>query len=168
MVINLELPKRKQIRLKGYDYSSCGAYFVTICTQNRECLFSVGADSISARMIDDVWNETIRRYQNVHCPKYVIMPNHFHAIIVIECADMEFRDDIESSPTVSQIIQSFKRYSTIKYVDLVKRNLVPPFNKKIWQRSYHDHIIRNEKEYQEIWQYIEENPLKCKFAHENN
>ena len=148
----MELPKRKSIRLKGYDYSSNGAYFVTICTHNRACLFE-GDDSVSSRMIDDVWNKTIHQYSNIHCLKYVIMPNHFHAIVAIG------RSDMESAPTISEIIQSFKRYSTIEYIKLVKQNLLPPFDKCIWQRSFHDHIIRNEREYQKIWEYIDTNPL---------
>ena len=149
----MELPKRKSIRLKNYDYSQNGAYFITICTHNRECLF-VGDDSISSRMLDDIWNKTINQYTNVKCSKYIIMPNHFHAIIIIE------RADIESAPTIPQIIQSLKRYSTIEYIKLVNRNLLKPFDKQIWQRSYHDHIIRNEQEYQKIWEYIDTNPLR--------
>ncbi len=149
----MELPKRKSTRLKDYDYSQNGAYFVTICTHNRKCLF-VGDDSISSQMIDNIWNKTINQYTNVRCPKYVIMPNHFHAIITIE------QSDIESAPTIPEIIQSFKRYSTIEYIKLVKQNLLDPFDKQVWQRSYHDHIIRNEPEYQKIWEYVDTNQLK--------
>ena len=151
----MDLPKRKRIRLEGYDYSQNGAYFITICTRNRECLLGcVGADSISARMIDTIFNQTIEQYACVDCPKYMIMPNHFHAIIVINRADME------SAPTISGIIQSFKRYSTIEYIKLVKQNVLAPFNKQIWQRSFYDHVIRNEQEYEKIRKYIDTNPLK--------
>ncbi|MEG0620998.1 MAG: transposase, partial [Raoultibacter sp.] len=81
----MDLPKRKKTRLEGYDYSSNGAYFVTICTHNREILFgNVGADSISARMVENVWHKIINQYENIQCPHHVIMPNHFHAIIVVE------------------------------------------------------------------------------------
>ena len=102
-----KLARRKNIRLKNYDYSEAGAYFVTICTKNREMLFApVGADSISARMVERTFLETIRQYDGVDSPIYVVMPNHFHAIITISRADME------SAPTVSEIVQTFKRYST--------------------------------------------------------
>ncbi len=149
---------RKRLRLKDYDYSQNGMYFVTICTQNRECLFGdVGADSISARMINEIFIKTINEYKNIYCPKYIIMPNHFHAIIAIERADME------SAPTLSEIIQAFKRYSTIEYIKMVKCNILPPFDKHIWQRSYHDRIIRNEEDYQKFWEYIDTNPLKWQF-----
>lgn len=159
------LPQRKTIRLKDYDYSQKGAYFVTICTQNRECLF-VGDDSISSRMVYDIWDKTINQYANVICPKSVLMPNHFHAIIIIERANIEF------APTISQIMQSFKRYSTIQYIKMVKQNLVEPFDSKIWQRSYNDHIIRSEREYSKIWEYIDTNPIKweldCYYAQQKN
>ncbi len=112
----------------------------------------VGADSISAKMVEETFIKTINQYQNVFCSKYVIMPNHFHAIIVID------REDMESAPTLSTIVQSFKRYSTIEYIKMVKKSILPPFDKHIWQRSYYDHIIRNEKEYEKIWEYIDQNP----------
>ena len=110
----MDLPKRKQIRLKEFDYSQNGAYFVTICTKDRKMLFGdVGADSISA-------------------------------------------------PTISEIVQEFKRYSTLEYIKLVKEKLLPPFDKQIWQRSFYDHVIRNEYDYRGIWEYIDTNPLKWK------
>jgi len=107
-----EGPKRKLLRVQGFDYSSAGAYFITICTKDRKNLFApVGADSISARMI-------------------------------------------------SQIVQSFKRYSTLEYIKLVKDGVLPPFDKQIWQRSFYDHIIRNREDYDEIYKYIYENPIR--------
>ena len=160
-----ELQSRKNNRLKGYDYSKNGAYFITICTLDRVNLFGnvvVGADSISARMelnhagrmIEDIYFKTINKYSTVNSDIFVIMPNHFHCIISI------MRADIESAPTIAEIIQSFKRNSTIKYISGVKAGKHDPFNGRIWQRSYHDHIIRNDAEYQRIWQYIDENPAR--------
>jgi hypothetical protein len=94
-----ELPQRKRLRLQNFDYSSSGAYFITICTKDRKMLFApVGADSISARMVERTFLETIRQYDGVDSPIYVVMPNHFHAIITISRADME------SAPTVSEIV----------------------------------------------------------------
>lgn len=149
------LPKRKSPRLQNYNYAQNGAYFVTICTHDKKPLFgNVGADSISARMITDIFTKTIDAYKNVYCTKYVVMPNHFHAIVEIERADME------SAPTLSEIMQTFKRHTTIEYIKLVKQGTVPPFDKKVWQRSFYDHVIRNEEGYQKIWQYIDTNPAK--------
>lgn len=105
-------------------------------------------------MVDQIYTDVINEYKNVYSPKYVIMPNHFHAIIVIERANME------SAPTISEVIQTFKRRTTIEYINLVKQGFLPPFDKSIWQRSFYDHIIRNEQDYNEIWQYIENNPQK--------
>ncbi len=148
-----EYTKRKLTRLQYFDYSRTGAYFITICTKDRKMLFApVGADSISARMIERTFNETIERYSGVYSPIYVVMPNHFHAIITITRADME------SAPTVSDIVQAFKRYSTIEYTKMVRQGQLPPFDKQIWQRSFYDHIIRNRDDYNEIYKYIYENP----------
>ncbi|MGN0603098.1 MAG: transposase [Oscillospiraceae bacterium] len=114
-------------------------------------------------MIYNIFEKTISEYNDIECPIYVVMPNHFHAIIVIQKDYYQKgfeRADMESAPTLSDIVQTFKRRSTIEYIKLVKQGLTPPFDKKVWQRSYHDHIIRNEKEFRMIWEYIDENPLK--------
>ena len=149
------LPKRKPLRLRDFDYSTESAYFITICTKGRKLLFSpVGADSISARMVKRTFLETIGQFKGVESPIYVLMPNHFHAIITIS------RADIESAPTLSEIVQSFKRYSTIEYIKLVKDGVLPPFDKQIWQRSFYDHVIRNQQDYDEIYKYIYENPIR--------
>ena len=150
-----KLPERKRVRLYKFDYSTPGAYFITVCTRDKKMLFApVGADSISARLVERTFLETINRYKGVESPIYVVMPNHFHAIITISRADME------SAPTVSEIVQSFKRYSTVEYARLVKENILPPFDKKIWQRSFHDHVIRNRDDYNEIYNYICQNPMR--------
>ena len=158
MSMDKELPERKSPRMKNFDYSKTGAYFITICTKDRKMLFDpiVGADSISARMVERTFLETIEHYNGVASPVYVVMPNHFHAIITISRADME------SAPTVSEIVQAFKRYSTIEYIKMVKKGIVPPFDKQIWQRSFYDHIIRNHDDYNEVFRYIRENPMRWK------
>ena len=69
---------------------------------------------------------------------------------------------MESAPTLSEIVQSFKRYSTVEYTKMVKKGILPPFDEKIWQRSFHDHIIRTQKDYEKIAKYIYENPIKWK------
>ena len=153
-----KLQKRKPLRLKDFDYSTDGAYFITVCTKDRKSLFApVGADSISARMVEKTFIKTIEAYENVESPIYVVMPNHFHAIITI------LRADMESAPTISEIVQSFKRFSTIEYTKMVKKGLLPPFDKQIWQRSFYDHVIRNRDDYEEIYKYISENPLRLHY-----
>ena len=105
-------------------------------------------------MVETIFNETVASYTNINCDVFVVMPNHFHCILSI------LRADMESAPTVGDVIQSFKRNTTIKYISGVKTGIYPPFDKRIWQRNYHDHIIRTETNYENIWQYINTNPAK--------
>lgn len=151
----MEGPKRKRNRLAGYDYSSCGAYFVTICTKDRlKILSKICRGGALLRPIGDICELEIERIQNrfhIMIDKYVIMPNHVHMIIVIG----QERAEQSPAPTVGDIICAFKSITTKtanKYENQPGR--------KIWQRSYHDHIIRNEQEYQKIWNYIDANPMK--------
>ena len=89
------------------------------------------------------------------------MPDHIHLLIAIKRADME------SAPTISKILQEFKRLYTIKYIQCVKEGKLPTFDKKIWQRSYYDHVIRDEEEYRAYIKYIYENPIKWEYNKEN-
>ena len=153
----MDYPIRKQIRIPHYDYGQNGAYFVTICTHNRAHLFGeINNPSLASQMIDQTFQKTIGQHSGVSCPKYVIMPDHFHAIIMID------HSAGPNPPTLAQIIQDFKRYSTLEYIKLVNKGLLPRFEKHIWQRSYYDHVIRNQQDFDEIWQYIENNPVKWK------
>ena len=152
----MDLPKRKNVRLKDYDYSENGAYFITICSLDKQNIFSVinvgtttGRPNILSDygiIIENNINNIPKIYIGATIDKYVIMPNHIHFIIRIE-------NDIEGGrpmvvPTISKIIQQFKGSVTKK------------IGTTIWQTRFYDHIIRNETEYQEIWKYIDENPIK--------
>lgn len=151
----MELPKRKKIRLEGYDYSSCGAYFVTICISNRNALlWNVGADIIRSdepllskygKIVVMAINAIASHYSNVMIDKYCIMPDHIHMIVFI-MPDSDGR--IISAPTLSTIIGQMKRWVS-KQIGF-----------SLWQKSFNDRIIRTEHGYQEVWQYIDENPLK--------
>jgi len=133
---------------------------------------SVGADLVSARialnsagqMIERVYLECVSSFHDVVSDNYIVMPNHFHCIISIQRADTEAkpRADTRSAPTVGvdRVVQMFKSKTTVDYINGVKSGTYPPFNKRLWQRNYYEHIIRNEKEYLTIWQYIDENPLR--------
>ena len=147
-----KLPQRKKIRLEDYNYSQAGYYFVTICTKDRKnILWEVGATlgrqlplSFIGQIIDNEINNISSIYENVKINKYVIMPNHLHMIIVLDPKNGRSK----TVPTISRIIQQFKG-SISKKVGF-----------SLWQNSFYDHIIRNEMDYQEIWNYIENNPLK--------
>lgn len=140
---------RKPNRLNGYDYSSQGAYFITICTLDRKCTLShiVGGDALIAPQTNlthfgEIAREYIESMPGID--KYVIMPNHIHLLIAID-GPMK-----ASAPTISvpNLIRSFKV--------LVSKEI----GQSIWQRSYHDHIIRDEEDYLNHLQYIENNPAK--------
>ena len=150
------LPKRKPIRIEDYDYSTPGAYFITLCTANREKIFwnGVGADiirpenvplSAAGKIAEQSILQIAEHYENVAVDKYCIMPDHIHLILRIE-SDMDGR--MVSAPTVSTVIGSMKRW--------VSRQAGRP----IRQKSFYDHGIRNQQDYNEIWEYIENNPLK--------
>ena len=127
-----ELLTRKQIRLKNYDYSLNGYYFITVCSNNRKNIFGkykndVGVPLVCARnnielsiigkIIDTQWNNIKNQYVGIELDEYIIMPNHIHGIIVINN-----RAQTSSAPTISQIIRSFKSKSALTYLNYLKRN----------------------------------------------
>jgi REP element-mobilizing transposase RayT len=153
-----EIYHRRSIRLREYDYSQAGLYFITICTQNRLHLLGkiVNGEMIlndAGKMILGIWHEIPIDFQNVRLREFVIMPNHIHGIIEIPPLN-------DNDASLSDMVQSFKRHSTIEYIQMVKRNMLPPFNKRVWQRNYWEHIIRNDDEYGKIVQYVVDNPCK--------
>jgi REP element-mobilizing transposase RayT len=162
-----KFPTRKPIRLKEYDYSTTGYYYVTICARNRENIFgkyenTVGAPLACARIelsmigqiIQNQWVDTPNQYHNVDIDTFIIMPNHIHGILIINK-----REGASPSPTILQIIRSFKSKSALEYIKYINDNNLN-VSGKIWQRSFYDHIIRNEKSLQKIREYIANNPLK--------
>ncbi len=152
----MELAKRKNIRLSNYDYSQNGAYFVTICTYNRECLLgeivgngldrSVLKPTDLAIVAERELKNVPQHFDGVLIDKYVIMPNHIHLILFINREIQAERS--RPFPTLSTIIGLFKSGVSRK------------IGFSIWQKSFHDHIIRNEQKYQKIWNYIDTNPQK--------
>ena len=157
------LPKRKPTRLKNYDYSSDGYYFITICSHNRKNLFSniVGAIHESpenqlnknGKIINCYIKQLASRF-GLTVDKYVIMPNHIHLIIAID------ERAIRESPLQ-------KRSFISKAIGYLKMNVSRDIHKNgylytVWQRSFHDHIIRGESDYLKIWNYIDTNPQKWK------
>ena len=153
--LECELPKRKKNRLENYDYSQCGAYFLTICVQNHDQILwenNVGANSVRPPslseigiVVDEKINEIATKYPMTNVDKYIIMPNHIHLIIVLRTMDENGRTLF--APTISRVVKQFKGVVTKQ------------IGWSIWQKSFHDHIIRNDEEYQKIWDYIEYNPL---------
>lgn len=171
------LPKRKSIRLKNYDYSSTGWYYVTICTQDRRELLGKIIDgkmilNDMGKIINEWWLKILQRFKNMELDEYQIMPNHIHGIVVItdnnpHCRggpvcppDSNDGSTHRSTPTtLGSIIQWFKTMTTNNYICGVKNYGWPPFNKRIWQRNFYEHIIRNEKSLKKIRKYIKNNIL---------
>ena len=148
----MEHPDRKPNRLTKYDYSQNGAYFVTLCTQDRRKILSsiVGDD---AHIVPKPYGMIAEKYiHNVpEIEKYIIMPDHIHMIIRLDNGAMWASPPTNTTPQhnrVSNIVRSLKI--------LVSKEIGEP----IFQRSYYDHVIRNQQDYDEIWQYIENNPRK--------
>ena len=134
---------RKNPRLKNYDYSTPNYYFVTICCHKMRHLFGKpgtpnGWGQIAARGLE----EMERHFPGLRVDKYVIMPNHLHAIIILERMDTN----------LSVAIGQFKSFVTRQI-----RKSAPGC--VVWQDTFHDHIIRNQKEYEKIWLYIDSNPM---------
>ena len=144
---------RKKIRLTNYDYSTPGVYFITICTRERKPILgnittaTTGHPYVELSEIGNVVNKAVQNiseiYPEVKTDKYVIMPEHIHLLIRIN----EERRPMVAA-TVSRIVNQFKGAVT-KQLGI-----------SIWQRSYIDRVVRNRKEYDEIWKYIENNPIK--------
>ncbi len=156
----LNLPQRKSPRLQEYDYSSAGSYFVTICVQGRHFLFGKVDDAVmhlspAGEMIRDWWQRLGTKYSYISLADNVVMPNHFHGIIVIEEPDI-----VGKSLGLTHIVAEFKTMTTRAYIDGVNQLGWQAFEKKLWQRSFHDHIIRDEREMLTIQQYIAENPAR--------
>jgi REP element-mobilizing transposase RayT len=165
--------------LKGYDYKQAGAYFVTICKQNRDSLFGAVADdnvqlNDADRMIEHWWFELDRKFSTVETDEFVDMPNHFHGIVVIAGvtvgADLRVGPDPEGAHVgapLPTIVQWFKTMTTNEYIGEVKTQGWLPFRGKLWQRDYYEHVIRENESLNRIQQYITDNPSRRAFDREN-
>ena len=147
--------KRKPNRLKEYDYSNAGYYFITICTKNKHPLFGKinGTRALLneyGKIIENNLKNIQKIYRQTELDYYVIMPDHIHFVLIINSGRNGSEE--RTKMQLSKIIQQFKRQCSI---DIKQKG----FSKEIWQRSFYDRIIRNEKELYFIRKYIEQNPL---------
>lgn len=160
----MELPKRKDIHLREYDYSRNGAYFVTVCTENRAALFAdtmpVGAHprvrpNAAAQMCAKWLKKLEEKYEGVCLDYYTIMPDHVHAIIFIDR-----QAGAHAGAPLHEMVKWFKTQSTNEYIKGVKAGIYPPYKAHMWQRRYYEHVIRNDADLYETRKYIEENWMK--------
>ena len=185
MPYNPNIHHRRSIRLKGYDYSQKGAYFITLCVKDRECIFGAFNDGIMelncfGEIVRDTWKDLPNHNADIVLDQYIIMPNHFHGIIIITDlagADTIFPDsDLEGfvragsepAPTDKNIpapAKSLKRQELPELVRQLKTFSARRINESrctpglpLWQRGYYEHIIRDEPELNRIREYIINNP----------
>ena len=151
MEYNPDFNHRQSIRLNGYDYSRSGAYFITICTHEREHLFG---DIVNERMELNIfcdialshWQQLEKHHSTIIMDELVVMPNHLHGIIIL-------KSSIDYKKSISEIIRGFKTFSA-KAINQERGVSGVP----VWQRNYYDRIIRNELELDRVRQYIINNP----------
>lgn len=178
MAIPAGMPQRRSIRMKGYDYSQPGLYFITICIQDRKCLFGNvinGAMILNdaGKMAEKWWYELENKFPDIKCGEMIVMPNHFHCIIhnvgmTVGADPRVCPHYITHAPNASEhkgsplhrVVQWYKTMTTNVYIRGVKNTGWQPFNGKLWQRNYYEHIIRNEKSHAAISEYIINNPAK--------
>jgi REP element-mobilizing transposase RayT len=183
---------RRSIRLKGYDYHNAGAYFVTICTKNREHVLD---DPIVNGIINDVWLALTSWFPTIVLDEFVVMPNHIHFIlwlidpVGVSLADTQTADTqtgtgaspvptvttgwviprsekINAAPALGDVVGAFKSLVFKVYLDWIEIH-DPSRRAKFWQRNYYEHIVRNERELNAIRQYVMDNPKNWKMDRDN-
>ena len=154
----MELPQRRPNRLPNFDYSTPGAYFITLCVKNRKCLLwhPVGASiarppqpSLShyGTIVDTAIRNIPLHYPAISLDHYVIMPNHVHLLLQINTDE---KGQPMIAPTISTVVQQ------------MKGSVTKQIGQPIWQKLFHDHVIRDARDYLKIWEYIENNPIRWK------
>lgn len=181
MKYNPDNHHRRSTRLNGYDYSQAGAYFVTVCAKDRECVFGDIVDEEMrlneyGKILSDRWDEIPDYFAALECDGFVVMPNHIHGIIMIVGAQfiapsgtITFNRNgamkqgaINRAPTVGEIVRVFKARCTHDINEIRNTPGLP-----VWQRNYYEHVIRNEEDLTRIRKYIVENPLKWSSDEDN-
>ncbi len=148
MVSETNIHHRRSIRLKEYDYSQAGLYFLTLCTYERRALFGTienGQQLLNhcGHIAHDEWLKTAQIRENIVLHDFVVMPNHVHSVVGIQTGRMP------CAPTIGDLVRGYKS-SVTKCIRTIQRN--PQL--RVWQRNYYEHIIRSETSYSTIAEYI--------------
>ena len=176
MTDNQKIHHRRSLRLREYDYTQVGAYFVTIVLQDRLCLFGeiVNAEmqlSEAGKTARRIWERLPDRFPVITIDTFVIMPNHLHGIVIINQpnvgAPLVGAQSVGPQPALGDIIGAYKSLTTVEYTRGVKIMKWTPFHRRLWQRNYYEHVIRNENALGHIRQYIIDNPAQWDFDKEN-
>lgn len=163
--------RSSSLRLRDYDYAQAGAYFVTICAQDRACLFGEVEDggirlNASGDMLLHWWTEMANKYPEVEVGAVIVMPNHLHGVILIN----DSGDDAEtprSGASLGAIVGWFKTMTTNAYIRGVRTSGWQPFNQRLWQANYLEHFIRSELAHDRVRAYIVANPARWPVDEEN-
>jgi len=161
-------PRRRSLRLPGYDYSQAGAYFITACTHNRAMLFGDVIDGVvrlseMGAIVQQAWDDLPTHYHGIDLDAFIVMPNHVHGIIVLA-------DQSERRHANPEIVRGFKTFSARRvnerarigvHVEAGFKPALGPRTRTIrWQRGYYEHVVRNEKALDRIRAYIANNPAR--------
>ncbi|KJS74862.1 MAG: transposase [Serpentinimonas sp.] len=183
MAYHPDLRHRRSLRLQGYDYAQAGAYFVTICTQDRACVFGAITDGAmrhndAGRLIKSEWDALPGRFPGIEADGFIVMPNHVHGILWIPPTDTPSNATVGAqfiapstqcatnqgamnrAPTLGDIVRAFKAVVTRR----LRQMGLAEFS---WQRNYYEHIIRNDEALNHIREYIVNNPLQWALDREN-
>ena len=167
MPYNPDIHHRRSIRLRNYDYSRAGAYFVTVCTRNRECLFGEIEDGMmrpnaAGRIVADEWMKTAQIHDEIESDEWAVMPNHFHGIVIfadnigeIHEFPLRMTRTQRRNMTLPKLVGRFKMLSS-KHINLLRNTPGTP----LWQRNYWEHVIRDEDDLRRIREYIRSNPAR--------
>jgi REP element-mobilizing transposase RayT len=137
-----------------------------MCTEDRVHRFGAVQDTCMMRnpvgeMIQEMWLEMEREFPMITLDDFVVMPNHVHAIVLLDS------EDIEHNPTLGNVIQRFKSFSTTRYINGVREQGWEPFDGRLWQRNYYEHIVRNDRDLERCRAYIEANPANWNTDQDN-
>lgn len=152
-----DFPYRRDLRLPDWDYRLPGPYAITLCTEDRVHRFGAVLDSRMVlnsigMMVHTVLADLPRDLPNVTLDAFIVMPNHIHAIILLDS------DDITRNPALGAVIQRFKSIATARYAHGVTDHGWPPFDGRLFQRNYYEHIVRDDRDLDRCRAYIEANP----------
>ena len=180
MTFDPDVHHRRSIRLRDYSYSQAGAYFITIVTQGRLCLFGDVVDgdmrlNDAGEMVRRVWHEMPDRFPSVEMDEFVVMPNHVHGVLFIRQSSTSTIPPVGASlvgarkvgPALGDVVGAYKSLTTLEYGKGVREMDWPPFHKRLWQRDYYERIIRSESELRLSGEYIANNPMKWELDREN-
>jgi REP element-mobilizing transposase RayT len=168
------LPRRRSIRLRSYDYRTAGAYFVTICVCNRRFMFAAVDDAQmilnrTGRVVQRLWFDSERIRPGIMLDEFIVMPNHIHGIVLLRILESErahgcapLRKKLARAPrSLGSFVAGFKATSTREINRLCGRTGA------VWQRNYHEHVVRDDGELERIREYIRGNPSRWEFDREN-